>query len=202
MFLPKGKDVWSNLKTFFVDIDRLLLFLKNQEFIGYIHVVFPDTQGVIFLQEGDVVGGIQDNKENRNGGPDAVKGILERARTEQKASISVSNLSLKTVTIISDVFGFPVKIMHKNLSSDFSDLGRFVAKLGSEEFTGYIEIHFSKDRKEGIIYLEKGKIKASLTEEIQIGLGNESQEDLKVVYSKIIEEAKRVGALFDVFGPT
>ena len=69
MFLPKGTDVWRNLKTFFINIDKLLLFLKKQEFTGCIHFAFPDQEGIMLLQEGDVVGGIQERNDARKGGP-------------------------------------------------------------------------------------------------------------------------------------
>ena len=58
MLLLEGNDLWVNLKTSFVDIDELLLFLKNQKFSGYLQIEFSGSQCALFLQEGDVVNGL------------------------------------------------------------------------------------------------------------------------------------------------
>ena len=199
MFLPKGTDVWRNLKTFFVDVDKLLLFLKKNEFTGCVHFVFPDQEGVILLQEGDAVGGMQARNDARKSGPNAAKEILEIARNETKANITISKLPSETVDIVSEAFRLPAKAIYKNLSSEFSNLAGFVAKAEKEGFTGYIEIHFPKENNEGIILIEKGKIKATITDKMQIGLKNEIEADWKAVNLKIVEEAQKAGVYFDVY---
>jgi len=199
MFLPKGTDVWRNLKTFFVDVDKLLLFLKKHEFTGFVHFLFPDQEGVILLQEGDAVGGMQERNDARKSGPNAAKEILEIARNETKASITISKLPSETVDIVSEAFRLPAKAIYKNLSSEFSNLAGFVAKAEKEGFTGYIEIHFPKENNEGIILIEKGNIKATITDKMQIGLKNEIEADWKAVNLKIVEEAQKAGVYFDVY---
>ena len=155
MFLPKGTDIWKDLKTCFVEVDKLMLFLKKQDFTGCVHFVFPGKEGVILLQEGDVVGGISENRDARKGGPDAAKRILENARNETRTSINISKLSSETADIVSEMFRSPSKSIYKNLSSEFSNLGGFLSKAKKERFTGYIEIHFTKENNEGIILIKK-----------------------------------------------
>jgi hypothetical protein len=199
MFLPKGTDVWKNLKSFFVDVDKLLLFLKKNEFTGCVHFAFPDQEGVILLQEGDAVGGMQERNEARKSGPSAPKEILMLARNEANTSITISKLPSETVDIVSEAFRLPTRAIYRNLSSEFSNLAGFVAKAKKEGFTGYIEIHFPKENNEGIILIEKGRIKATITDKMQIGLKNEIEADWEALNTKIVEEAQKAGVHFDVY---
>ena len=198
MFLPKGNNVWKGLKTFFIDVDKLLLFLKHEEFIGYIHVVVPGTQGAIYLQEGDAVAGVQEIKEGIRSGPETVKDILDLARRENNGSMSVVELPFKKAAMMAEAFGFGCHSLYENLSSDFSSLRKVMSKLENDGFTGFIVIHFQKEDKEAILFLEKGKSKAIFTDEMQMGLGEEAEIDLRPITSKIMEEVERAGALFDV----
>jgi hypothetical protein len=91
------------------------------------------------------------------------------------------------------------KAIYKNLSSEFSNLGGFVAKAKKEGFTGYIEIHFTQENNIGIIFIKNGKIESIITNEIQIGLKNENGADLEAVSIKIVQEAQKVGGHFDVY---
>ncbi|MDL1966941.1 MAG: hypothetical protein LWW90_09835 [Candidatus Desulfofervidus auxilii] len=198
MLFPKGDDIWVNLRTSFIDVDRLLIFLKKEGFTGYVHFIFLNRESLVFFQEGDVINGIEEIEEERKSGPGTVKEILEQARREKNGKITVSKLSLDLVLTLSEIFYFPVKLVYKGLSSEFSHLGLFIAKLKDEAFTGYIEVHFP-DKKQGIISLDKGKIKAIITQESRFRVKKERQTHLKLANLKIVEEAQRKGAIFDVF---
>ena len=198
MFFPKGNDIWVNLRTLFIDMDRFLIFLKKEGFTGYVHFIFSDRQSMIFFQEGDVINGIEEIEEERKSGPGTVKEILEQARREKNGKITVSKLSLDLVLTLSEIFYFPVKLVYKGLSSEFSHLGLFIAKLKNEAFTGYIEVRFP-DEKQGIISLDRGKIKNILIQESQFRIKKERQTYLKLANLEIVEEAQRKEAIFDVF---
>jgi len=107
MFFPKGNDIWVNLRTLFIDMDRFLIFLKKEGFTGYVHFIFSDRQSMIFFQEGDVINGIEEIEEERKSGPGTVKEILEQARREKNGKITVSKLSLDLVLTLSEIFLLP-----------------------------------------------------------------------------------------------
>lgn len=199
MFLPKGRSVWKSLNSFFIDIDRLLLFLKHEEFIGYIHFLSQGFQSAIFLQEGDAVAGMKEIKEEKKSGPEAVKEILCQARRENNERINVVELPIKKVAMMAEAFGFGCHSLYKDLSTDFSSLKKVISKLGKDGFTGFIEIHFQREKKEAILLLEEGRTKAVFTDEILVGLNKETETDLRLLTSKTIEEVERTGALFDIF---
>ncbi|MBN2419280.1 MAG: hypothetical protein JXL81_07835 [Deltaproteobacteria bacterium] len=199
MFLPKGRSIWKNLKSFFVDVDRLLLFLKREEFIGYINFTLAGGQSAIFLQEGDAVAGIKELNQERKTGPDALKEILAQARREDNESINVVELPYKKVAMMEEAFGFGCHSIYKDLSSEFSSLKRVITKLENDKFTGFIEIRFQKENKEAILLLEQGKVKGIFADEIQVGLDKESDIALRLITSKTVEEVENSGASFDIF---
>lgn len=199
MILPKGEIVYKNLKTFFIDIDKFLFSLKRDEFTGQVHFIFPNAECVIFLMEGDVVSGAEEIKGERYSGQKAVKEILALARKNPNGYITVYKLPPETVNLLTKVFSHPVKLIYKNLSAEFSHLGMLIAKLKDEKFTGYIEVQFPQDKKQGIILLEKGLIKAILSEESKIGVKEEMHIELRPTNLRIVEEAQRKGAIFNVF---
>ena len=199
MLLPQGECIWKNLSTSFVDMDELLFFLKRDDFVGYLNLEFPDRQGVVFLQEGDLVNGVEQRKKERRGGKGVVTGILEQSRRESDGWITVSKLTPQTVSVLADVLCMSVIILHKGLSSDFSDLEKFVGKLRKEGFHGYIETRLSRGGQEGLIALDGGKVKAILTSDMQLVSMRENQAELDFMFSKIIEATKKSEALFDVF---
>ncbi|MDJ0828628.1 MAG: hypothetical protein QNI92_02185 [Desulfobacterales bacterium] len=198
MILPKGKLIWTAMRTSFVDVDELMIFLKRDEFTGYVKFEFKDLNGVVFFQEGDVVNGVTEIGNERMSGQSAMKDILEQATNDKKGRLSVSELPVETVAIFSDVFRFSVKLLYKELSSEFSNLGQFIGKLKTEGFTGYLEINFPIDKKQGIIYLEGGEIKAIFTEKLQFRLKEQTQTDSKFIKS-FVEGAQRMGVLFDAY---
>ena len=198
MLLLEGNDLWVNLKTSFADIDELLLFLKKQKFSGYLHCEFSDSQCAVFIQTGDVVNGIVAIEEQRNIGTKAVKSILIRSRQDKNGTIKVTQLPLQNIKIMSEAYGLSVRLLHKNLSSKYSPLGEFITNLQYEGFSGYIEVWFPIDDKRGIIFLENGKTKAIMTEELLVDLKEETQAQFKFTDS-FINRAQRSGVQYNAF---
>ncbi len=198
MLLLEGNDMWVNLKTSFVDINELLLFLKNQKFSGYLYFEFSDSQCALFLQAGDVVNGLVALEEERNVGSRAVKRILVRSRQDQDGTIKVTQLPLANMQFLSAAYGLSVRLLHKNLSSKYSHLGEFLEKLRYENFSGCIEVWFPVDDCHGIIFIEDGRIKAIMTEELLVDLKEGTESQLKFTAS-FVNRAQRAGVQYNAF---
>jgi hypothetical protein len=198
MLLLEGNDLWVNLKTSFVDIDALLLFLKKQKFSGYCHFEFSDSQGTVFIQAGDVVNGMVAMEEERNIGIKAVKSILIRSRQDKSGTIKVTQLPLQNSKFLSEAYDLSVRLKHKNLSSKYSPLDDFIARLQAEGFSGCIEVWFPVDDKRGIIFFESGKTKAIMTEELLVDVKEETPAQRKFSDS-FINRAQHSGVQYNVF---
>jgi hypothetical protein len=198
MLLPEGNDLWVNLKTSFVDIDELLLFLKKQKFSGYLHFEFSDSQCTIFIRTGDVVNGMVAIEGQRNVGTKAAKSILIRSRQDINGTIKVTQLPLQSIKFLSDAYGLSVRLLHRNLSAKYSPLGEFITQLRHEAFSGCIEVWFPVDEKRGIIFFENGRIKAIMNEELLVDLKEETPAQLKFTDS-FINRAQRAGVEYNAF---
>ena len=198
MLLLDGNDMWVNLKTSFVDLDELLLFLKGQKFSGYLQLEFSDSQCALFLQLGDVVNGLVALEEERNVGSRAVKRILIRSRQDKGGTIKVTQLPLQNMQFLSEAYGLSVRLLHKNLSSKYSNLSEFLEKLQYESFSGCIEVWFPVDDKRGIIFFEDGRTKAIMTEELLVDLKEGTDSQVKFTKS-FINRAQRSGVHYNAF---
>lgn len=198
MLLLGGNDLWINLKTSFVDIDALLLFLKHQHFSGYLNLAFSDSQCAVFIQQGDVVNGVVALEDERNTGSKAVKSILVRSRQDKNGTINVTQLPLQNIKFLSEAYGLSVRLLYRNLSSKYSPIDDFITKLQTEGFSGCLEIWFPVDDKRGIIFLENGRNRAIMTEELLVDLKEETSAQLKFSDS-FINRAQRAGVRFNAF---
>jgi len=198
MLLLDGNDLWVNLKTSFVDIDELLIFLKFQQFSGYLQFEFTDSQCAVFIEQGDVVNGVVALEDERNTGSKAVRSILVRSRQDKNGTLKVTQLPLQNIKFLSEAYGLSVRLLHKNLSSKYSPLDDFIVKLQSESFSGCLEVWFPVDDKRGIIFLEYGRTKAIMTEELLVDLKEATQAQVKFADS-FINRAQRAGVQYNTF---
>jgi hypothetical protein len=199
MVLLEGNNVWNNLKTAFINLDELLLFLKRHEFNGYFSLEFSDCDCVLFLHEGDVVNAIEERLEERLCGQFAVKNILQRSQQDKHGTISVTQLPSATVGLLADVYGPSVRLLHSESRPERSRFVGYISQLKKDGFSGYLELQFPTDETEGIICFRNGKVKAILTEELLADLKEESEAELKFIQS-FIENAQHKGVQFRTYG--
>jgi hypothetical protein len=198
MILLEGNNVWENLRTSFIDIDQLLLFLKKHEFNGYFRFIFSDAECVLFLHEGDVVNGLEEFEENRRCGQLAVKNIFERSYQDKNGTLDVIQLPAATMALISQVYGSSVRLLSSEINPNKSQLVGLISKLKKEGFSGYLELEFIAEDKQGIVCFEDGKVKAILTEELLADLKEESEAELKFI-KFFIEKAQHTGVQFKAY---
>jgi len=199
MVLLEGNVVWENLRTSFVNVDELLLFLKCHEFNGYFYFTFSDCECVLFLHEGDVVNGMEERIEERLCGQLAVRNILDRSRQDKQGSITVKQLPSTTVELLSRVYLPSVKLMYAESGLHSERFVGFISQLKKEGFTGYLELQFAADEKQGLISFIEGKVKAILTEDLLADLKEESEAELKFIQS-FIEKAQKTGVEYEAYG--
>jgi hypothetical protein len=198
MVLLEGSSVWNNLKTSFINLDELLLFLKRHGFNGYFYFEFSDCECVLFLHEGDVVNGIEERLEQRRCGQHAVKKILQRSQQDKHGTISVTQLPSSTVGLLANVYGDSVKLLPGESGAEPSRFVGYISLLKKEGFSGYLELYFPADETEGITCFKNGKIKSILTEDLLADLKEESEAELKFIQS-FIESAQHKGVRFRTY---
>ncbi len=193
MIFPKVRVLYENLNTSFTNAGELLLNLKSNSVTGYMQVSFWEYEGILFLDNGNIINAIEETEGRRKTGQDAVSNVTARAKTRD-GSINVYGLSGEMVTMLSGVV--ESEVVHKDLSTDYTSLDKLIVKLQDEGHTGYIEVILKNERGSGIIFLQAGEtIESILSNGGEVVSGTE-------ILSRIVQTASTLGATFNVYKAT
>ena len=125
--------------------------------------------------------------------------ILDRSLQDKQGSITVKQLPSATVELLARVYLPSVKLMYAERGLQNEQFVGFISQLKKEGFTGYLELRFAADEKQGLISFIAGKVKAILTEELLADLKEESEAELKFIQS-FIEKAQKTGVEYEAYG--
>ncbi|THB79937.1 MAG: hypothetical protein D3926_09695 [Desulfobacteraceae bacterium] len=199
MLFHRGTPVWEELNSFFVNADRLLLFLKNHQFTGYVKIQDNDVLYLILIDEGDVVAAASKEVTDKIGIPMPVNDILAAAAaSDESSTLSIYELSTELAGIFTKIYHTECEVLHKDLHSDFSDIPKFLEKMQSTHFSGYIHFDFIKIDKHGIIVLEEGKVTSLLSHKIELTESDPDNAKTKLM-NMIISESNINGAVFNIY---
>ncbi|MGQ9897490.1 MAG: hypothetical protein ACUVR8_08070 [Acidobacteriota bacterium] len=197
MIVPRGKPVHENLSTSYVNVAALLADLQVNEFTGYVSVEFWGYSGYVFLSRGQIVNAYEATETVVQRERQALDSLLSRsqARNGKVGFFQHPEEVIQAITGIID--GEPV---HRDLSSDFTNLEKLVEKLIKSGVVWYIEVLFEQERGGGIIYILEGRAEAVVSiapttdGEYATALG---KEGLALIYDRIA-----LGATFNVYRGT
>ena len=150
MLWPKFKVRLNNLHTYYTDLLKLIEFLKNDLFTGYIQIWKEEKESMIFLDTGQIVKCIENKSAKYN--DISLQHLIENLGKEEV--IHVFDLPENSVMFWANLY--MGKILYPNLSTDFTDTTRLILKLKRENLTGWMEIHLRQEK--GIIYFQNGEI--------------------------------------------
>ena len=78
MIFPKKDSVYQNLNTSFTNFGELLVDLKENSFTGCVQVSFWEYDGLLLLDNGNIVNAVEEINENQVSRQYAVKRVLKR----------------------------------------------------------------------------------------------------------------------------
>lgn len=164
-----GRYLWTSLSLSFINFQDLLLFLKRGEFSGYAQVSYEDVEGLVFFQEGDIVLGLKQSRANWKAGRAEAEEILERAGRDKSGEIHVVGVPGHMIDLIAKIFSPRAKVIHANLSSEFTHLGKFITRMKTEGFNGYLEVQPQKKATGPleVLLFEKGTLTGVITRPFQ-----------------------------------
>jgi hypothetical protein len=190
MIFPKREAVYQNLNTSFTNFGELLVDLKENSFTGVVQVSFWEYEGVLLLDNGNIINAVQEANGSLISGQDAVKLVTEKAK-EKDGSINVYYQTGEMVTMLASVT--KSKAVYENLSTEFTSLEALISKLQNEEHTGFIEVKMNDSRQTAYIFLLTGRVIDAL-----LTAGGEEISGSKVL-NRILEQINTVGAVFNVY---
>lgn len=190
--IPKESPVITDLNSYYLNIPKLFEHYQGVVDSGCIHFKAPSSEGVVFFDEENLINGTFINKKKLIKGKNAINTLMNES--------GFNNFSIAIYEIIPDRITFwanmvDAEVLHKDLSTEFTDLDGLIKKMTSEKLTGYIDVSFN-EKDNGVLFFlygevigststeDKGQLKRS--EEYQIKLVEKSRETPAVLNVKKI----------------
>jgi hypothetical protein len=190
MIFPKRDPVYQNLNTSFTNFGELLVDLKENSFTGVVEVSFWEYEGLLLLDNGNIINAVQEINGNVITGQEAVKSVTGKAK-EKDGAISVFQQRGEMITMLASVA--KSEILYGNLSIEFTSLEALITKLQNEDHTGYIEVTFESTSQKGYIFLLAGQV----IEALFSGQGEDISK--AAVLNQILTRSSTAGAILNVY---
>jgi len=205
MFIPHGKALYENLATSYVLVDALVTDLCEGGFSGVVEIVLRDREARVLILRGHVAG-IIESQATPSGSLKAkaptesrptLAGLATTARRE-RGRLAIYSYAPDTAAAIAGRAN--AQPLYTQLSTDFADLEKMLAKLSRErDRQWFIEI----------------KIQNNVTALLQVtgdggwllvARGDELLEETRCAdvlsdarVRRLLDECNRTGGLFDVY---
>lgn len=197
MIVPRGKPVHEHLSTSYVNVAALLADLQVNEFTGYVCVEFWGYTGYVFLSRGRVVNAYEATENGVQREREALEGLLSRAQA-RNGKVGFFQHPEEVIQAITGVI--TGETVHRDLSSDFTNLEKLVEKLVRSGGVWYIEVLFEPEQGGGIIYILDNRAEAVVSVPSDVAGQYETAlgaEGLQLIYDRVAR-----GAVFNVYRGT
>ncbi|MFO7751928.1 MAG: hypothetical protein R6V41_02280 [Desulfobacteraceae bacterium] len=193
MIFSKGTPVWSDMSSFFVNIDRLALFLKKNQFTGAIRLNTDGRMFVILMEDGDIVAGSRKEPGRDEIVSHSVDEILASVKGQPDVRITVSKLENDLVAIFSRLYNRNVLNQGKDVCSELSDPDTFLKSKKDENYTGYLCLDFPGNSGTSVISITNGIVEAVVSDSIHL-TREDSEESRGRMARMLLSKAKVKGA--------
>jgi len=151
LFLPQFNPYHENLHTHYLNLSRLIEFLKSDLFTGYVQIKGAEKEFLIFLEDGQILSSIENTDDEYKSLP--FQDVLNAIGEDE--SVNIYHLPQETAPFWANLA--TAEVLYPGLSSDFTVLLKLIHKLKQEKLTGWIESRLSEDEK-SLVYFKDGKI--------------------------------------------
>jgi hypothetical protein len=178
--------------TAYTDLSALLAALKAEGFSGTIEIEFPERNGILFIDSGEMINGEvrTEGGAKRIVGPEAIRYLLSISN-QKDGVLNIYQLSPEQVVILAS--NLQHEIVFKGLSTDFTRIDRLLLKLKEEKHTGFIEVFTKSQKPMGVLFLQEG----DPAEMFALSDSGPSVFGRKSI-SAFVESAIKEGAILDV----
>ncbi len=184
--LPRGKPLYEELPTVFLNWEEMAQKLRSDHFSGYISVSGDSKTGLILFREGRVTGALfSSDAGSTSRGQDALtKTTL--AIQERKGLLSIYQTSPDVCTMIE--WYFEGNQLYSPMETYFIDFSKFMEVLGEKKLNGLVRVQ-SGDFSE-FIYLDSGSVKGHFVD---------GHPELQPASGQLSETFSKKGALVEIF---
>ncbi len=190
LIVPKEKPLIENLNSYYLDIRKLLEHSQGELGSGGIHFQSSSAEGVIFFDKDEVLNGVFRGSDGEIIGREALDHLIEQVARDN-FQIHVYKIDEEKVHYWANTPS--AKELYKELSTEFTDLEGLIKKMGTEGFTGFINISIGKEEEGGLLFFMNGKINGGSYSWAE-GVVNGTEENNVLLIRKTVES----GGSFDV----
>ncbi len=202
MLLPKGSAVWSNLWTYFTDVKQLLSFLRLNEFTGFVRINYRELTHIIIVDKSKVAICLGKDDTGRNYRQITVSEIFAYTSENKNGRIVVSKVLSENIAIYKEIYSRESVVIHRDLSSEFSNVKDYVKKQIKDNFTGYISIEFTTSpRQTGLLLYGEGQLVSAATDKFNLRKG-ETNQAIQTLLNLYLVEAQKEGVSFNIYNFT
>lgn len=187
--IPKENPLIKDLNSYYLNIERLFEHFQGVVDSGCIYFKSPSSEGAVFFDEENIINAVFQNKTKLIKGHEAVN-ILMGESGSNNFSVAIFEIIPERIMFWANVAD--AEDLHKDLSTEYTDLEGLINKKISEKLTGYIHVLFEAGDV-GVLFLLNGEIIGSTTSEDKWQLNR--TEELRL---KLIEKSREKGAVLNV----
>lgn len=153
--IPRGKPLYEELPTIFLNWEEMAQKLKSDRFTGYIHVASENNIGIILFNEGNITG-----SQFLMPGSQQLRGQESLTKTSLSIQGKKGVLSIyETSTDISKMIEwyFDGTQIYSPMESYFIDFDKFMEVMPEKIITGFIKV--TGETFSEFIFIEEGQVK-------------------------------------------
>ena len=190
LIVPREKPFVKNLNSYYLDLRKLLEHYQGEFGSGSIHFRSSSAEGIIFFDKDEILNGFFRGRDGEIKGQAAMEGLVDQA-VHSNFQVNIYRIDPKKVSYWANTPSS--KELYKGLSTEFTDLKGLVRKMGSEGFTGFINISLQNEREGGLLFFMNGQVNGG-SYSWEEGVVGGSEENNELLIQKTVES----GGTFDV----
>lgn len=161
-FIPRGKPLYENLPTVFLNWEEMAAKLRGDKFSGYIMVSQETKTGIILFVDGRINGSLFHNQNLPTVRGQEALSKSTMTIQERKGNLSIYSTSNDICSLVEWYIEGNTK--YSPMESFFIEYEKFLTVLGEKTFTGLVSV--SNDDFAHFIYMSEGKVKGHFVDSL------------------------------------
>jgi len=190
IIIPKEKPVIEDLNSYYLDIRKLLEHYQGELGSGGVHFRAPSSEAVVFFDKDELLSSVFEDKDGTQQGEGAIDRLIEET-ANSNFTVNIYNIAPDRIFFWANLFD--AEDVHRDLSTEFTDLEGLTKKMSSEKLTGYIDVSIGNGREGGLIFFINGEITGG-----SYSWGKGELNRTKESHELLVQKTKESGGVFQV----
>jgi len=188
---PKDKPVVVNLNSYFIDFAKLVEHYQGEIGSGSIYLKSNTSEGAVFFNKDEIINSILKLRSSEKLRPVNTEKVI--AATEK---VNFSLFIYRIDACMADYWAnlCNARKIYANLSTEFTNLEKLVAKMQAEKLTGYIDVVHGPQKDKSMLFLCGGR---------SLGVSRAAEnwrfDTTAARREALVAQTTQMGGIFDVY---